>query len=107
MTDTNVPKPISPAVAWETQTPPADLVRRINEYLSKPWSSYDRSSGRTYRTDGIEQHEREAIVSYFKSAGWDVTITDDQRDGSYFSFKPGKASETAHLLRGTMTNIDH
>ena len=70
------------------QTPAVDAeVEKINVSLNKPWGDTELARGRNI---GISMHfeVRQAVVRRFTAKGWDVKFTDDQRDGSFLSFKP-------------------
>lgn len=79
--------PVSPDVA--RVRPSIDHhITAIDTFLSKPWSTYERGSGRWYDARRMEQTEREAVMDTYRAAGWDVRWVDDQRDGSALVFKP-------------------
>jgi hypothetical protein len=66
-------------------------VTKINAFLSRPWSDYDRGIGRWYNIGGVDAGEREAIHRVFAAAGWLVQYVDDQRDGAAFVFRMAAA----------------
>lgn len=80
-------KPISPNVV--NQVVNVDhYTEKINSFLAKPWSDYDRRTGRWYNAGGMTQPEREALMRLFTEAGWVVRWQDDQRDGASLVFNP-------------------
>lgn len=67
------------------------LVTRINEALKVPPPYL--SSSWTVSPAGAKSAVVHRVMSLFRSAGWDVTWVDDQREGSYLTFK---RSATSH-----------
>ena len=82
-------KPISPNVALRAKVNINAIVARVNEALSKPWTSYEVRRGRwlditLFGSDA----EREATTAAFIAEGWQVEEKHDQRDGSAVVFRP-------------------
>lgn len=79
---------ISATVAIAT-TPDVDaLVAPLNLHLSKPWTRWERKTGRTFSCDHMAQAEVETVTRLFEAEGWTVAYTSDQRDGSFLRFTP-------------------
>lgn len=96
----HVPPAVSPDVARSPCLPSAELVTRLNEILSAPWSSFDRTYGRFVEQSVIGSGaEGEAVIAYYSAAGWHVTHQSYQRDPMYV-FKPAEA-DAPKSRRGT------
>ena len=86
-----LPSPVLPSVAFEKHPPPASVIDQINDVLQKPWGSYDRAVGKSIATSLVGQHYNvEFVMEYYRTAGWEVELADDQRDGAFLKFKPKK-----------------
>ena len=87
---------ISATVAIAT-TPDVDaLVAPLNAHLSRPWTSWERSQGRTFSCGHMDRAEIETVTRLFEAEGWVVTYTSDQRDGSFLRFIPGTPEPSGH-----------
>lgn len=83
-------KPVTPVVI-DAARPNVDAeVTRINEALSRPWTSYERMYGRCITPSGSGA-EREEVVRLFIESGWSVEFVSDQRDGDFLRFRPARA----------------
>ncbi len=86
---------VTPAQAFKAPNVEAH-VERINRDLTGEWSRYDLANGKCLATKGMSAAVVEHVESVFRAAGWEVTTTDDQRDGQFMRFKPRATIVTSH-----------
>jgi len=65
-----------------------NLENKIDEALTNQFDGRHASVG--YNTEGVRGFVLDKLLDQYRDAGWDVKITDDQRDGDYihFTYKP-------------------
>ena len=80
--------PITPAQVRALAPQIDSTISAVNTILSRPWSKYERDYGRHIDLKVIgDQIVCEEVQRLYCAIGWTVTITHDQRDGSFMTFK--------------------
>lgn len=78
---------VKPDVVYHTPDPPDDVLAKIDEHLSKPWTSAEQGQGRTYATSTLDEIAIRGVIKFYQGLGWDVRKQDDQREGAYLVFR--------------------
>ena len=85
-------KPISPNIALRAEVNIGAIVARVNEALSKPWTSSEVNRGRWLDIAIFgATAERETVVAAFVAflaEGWQIEAKHDMHGGSYVVFRP-------------------
>lgn len=63
----------------------SNAVRKIDEFL------HNHPDGGQMSAEHIPWQLADQIMNEYRNAGWSVRRTDDQRDGTYYDFRPRRS----------------
>lgn len=81
---------VSAEVAFQEIEIADHILERIDEFLSKGWSSYERRTGRCFDVKKLDGEDAGAVIKFYSKPelNWSVEYCSDQRDGDFLRFIP-------------------